>query len=285
MKFWAELLHEARSIPAAERKELLPRKAKEGTFDISTARLFWDRPRLQQRLFSALQTHFPTIVCNGVCMYVLVAVFLRDFGALQKLWRKKEPLTDVEVASAKTLCQSIGTCWQALGWKPTPRVHWTVAHSHYFLAKYRTLYLFSSVPAEHRHRRFKVTGEKLHAWMVAAKAPCVKTGLAPCPQHGDHANWLASLCGTQGSCIFETTTPLIGKDVVLNKSIHIECVCAPNPCCCEVGVCAGRGGSGAGIPAGTPAGTPFQRWKGALEGGSSGGSNARRGPKKSLEAR
>ena len=26
----------------------------------------------------------------------------------------------------------------------------------YFLAKYRTLYLFSSVPAEHRHRRFKV---------------------------------------------------------------------------------------------------------------------------------
>ena len=155
-EIWAELLHEARSIPAAERKVILPRKAKEGTFDISTARLFWDRPRLQQRLISALQTHFPTIVCNGVCMYVLVAVFLRDFCALQKLWRKKEPLTDVEVASAKTLCQSIGTCWQALGWKPTPWVHWTVAHSHYFLAKYRTLYLFSSVPAEHRHRRFKV---------------------------------------------------------------------------------------------------------------------------------
>ena len=155
-EIWAELLHEARSIPAAERKELLPRKAKEGTFDINTARLFWDRPRLQQRLISALQTHFPTIVCNGVCMYVLVAVFLRDFCALQKLWRKKEPLTDVEVASAKTLCQSIGTCWQALGWKPTPWVHWTVAHSHYFLAKYRTLYLFSSVPAEHRHRRFQI---------------------------------------------------------------------------------------------------------------------------------
>ena len=89
-------------------------------------------------------------------MYVLVAVFLRDFCALQKLWRKKEPLTDVEVASATTLCQSIGTCWQALGWKPTPWVHCTMAHSHYFLAKYRTLYLFSSVPAEHRHRRFKV---------------------------------------------------------------------------------------------------------------------------------
>ena len=133
-EIWAELLHEARSIPAAEPKELLPRKAKEGTFDISTARLFWDRPTFQHRLISALRTHFPTIACNGVCMYVLVAVFLRDFCALQKLWRKKEPLTDFEVASAKTLCQSIGTCWQALGWKPTPWVHWTVAHSHYFLA-------------------------------------------------------------------------------------------------------------------------------------------------------
>ena len=68
-EIWADLLHEPRSIPAAERKELLPRKAKEGTFDISTAQLFWDRPTFQQRLISALQTHFPTIVCNGF-MYV-----------------------------------------------------------------------------------------------------------------------------------------------------------------------------------------------------------------------
>ena len=73
--------------------------------------------------------------------------FLRDFGALQRLWRKKEPLTDVEVACAKAFCTSIGTCWVKLGWKATPWVHWTVAHSHYFLTKYGTLYIFSNVPA------------------------------------------------------------------------------------------------------------------------------------------
>ena len=83
-EIWADLLHEARSFPAAERRELLPRKAKEGTFDISTARLFWDRPTFQERLISALQTHFPTIVCKGVCMYVLVAVFFARFLCTSK---------------------------------------------------------------------------------------------------------------------------------------------------------------------------------------------------------
>ena len=69
------LLHEAYSIPAPERKDLVPRKAKEGTFDISTARIFWDRPAFQQRLTLALQKHFPIIICNGVCMYGPAAVF------------------------------------------------------------------------------------------------------------------------------------------------------------------------------------------------------------------
>ena len=40
----AGLFHEARSTLAAERNDLLPRKATEGTFDISWAGLFWDRP-------------------------------------------------------------------------------------------------------------------------------------------------------------------------------------------------------------------------------------------------
>ena len=135
--------------------------------------------------------HFPTIICNGVFMYVLVATFLRDFGALQRLWRKKEPLTAVDVACAKALCASVGTCWDKLGWKATPWVHWTIAHSHYFFAKYRTLYLFSSVPAEHRHRQFKMqVKNSMCGWSL--QKPCVsKRGLR-------HLTWRRCklTCGT-----------------------------------------------------------------------------------------
>ena len=50
----ADLLYKARSIPAAERKDLLLRKGKEGAFDNSTTQLFWERLAFQQRLTLAL---------------------------------------------------------------------------------------------------------------------------------------------------------------------------------------------------------------------------------------
>ena len=103
--------------------------------------------------------------------------FLARFWCTSKTKRKKKPLTDVEVASAKALCVSIGTCWEKLGWKATPWVHWTVAHSHYFLAKYRTLYLLSCVPAEHQHRRFKMqVKNSMRRWSLQ-KPRVLKGGL------------------------------------------------------------------------------------------------------------
>ena len=43
-----------------------------------------------------------------------------------------------------------------LGWKPTVWVHWVCAHSGWYMEEYRNLYMFSSVPTEQQHRRFKV---------------------------------------------------------------------------------------------------------------------------------
>jgi hypothetical protein len=34
-------------------------------------------------------------------------------------------------------------------------VHWTCAHSEFYITSYKTLYSFSSIPSEHRHQRFK----------------------------------------------------------------------------------------------------------------------------------
>ena len=49
-----------------------------------------------------------------------------------------------------------GEAWFRLGWKSTPWVHWTMAHGGAVLQKYRNLYVFSSIPAQHRHKRLKL---------------------------------------------------------------------------------------------------------------------------------
>ena len=43
-----------------------------------------------------------------------------------------------------------------LRWKPTVWVHWAVAHSGFYVERYRSIYLFSSIPTEFRNSRFKV---------------------------------------------------------------------------------------------------------------------------------
>ena len=121
-----DLLHEACSIPSAERKDLPPRKAKEGTFDISTARLFWDRPAFEQRLTLALQTHFPTIICNGVCVYFLVAGFyfcailphFKDYGV------KKNLLLTCKWPVPKLCVQALAHVGRNWGGRPLLKGQW-----------------------------------------------------------------------------------------------------------------------------------------------------------------
>ena len=55
---------------------------------------------------------FEVLFATVYVFMFLLPLFLRDFGALHTQWRKKEYLLDVEVACAKALCVSIGTCWQ-----------------------------------------------------------------------------------------------------------------------------------------------------------------------------
>ena len=111
-EIWAALLHEAHSILAVERKDLPPRKAKEGMFDISTARLFLEPTQISP----TAHVSPPNALSNYYlqrCMYACsrCRFFLRDFGALQRLWRKRTPN-----CRRRGLCQSF-VCkhWQMLG--------------------------------------------------------------------------------------------------------------------------------------------------------------------------
>ena len=93
---------------------------------------------------------------GGVLLWTLIEVLLRNMLSLYALWRQKTPLTNGQVQEAKTHCRKIGEAWLKAGWKSTPWVHWTVARCGAVLQKYRNLYVFSSILAEHRHKPFKL---------------------------------------------------------------------------------------------------------------------------------
>ena len=93
---------------------------------------------------------------GGVLLWTLIEVLLRNVRSLYALWRQKTPLTSGQVQETKTHRRKIGEAWLRLGWKSTPWVHWTVARCGAVLQKYRNLYVFSSIPAEHKHKPFNI---------------------------------------------------------------------------------------------------------------------------------
>ena len=176
-EMWAELSHRAASIPPSER--LAPRRTPEGAVDISTARLFWEADDLQKQVVDILKEEFGDMKADGVPAHALIHVVLSSFSAMYKLWRKKVPLTDMEVAQCKGCAAKLGRCWSRLGWRPSPWVHWVVAHSGFFVEKYRSLYLFSSIPSEKRNRRFKVgLKNSMRGWCLRHPRLAAR-GLAP----------------------------------------------------------------------------------------------------------
>ena len=66
------------------------------------------------------------------------------------------------------LTKTFSEAWKAFQWKPTIWVHWVCAHSTFFIARSRTLYIFSSVPTEKRHQYFKLDPKHcFHGWRLS----------------------------------------------------------------------------------------------------------------------
>ena len=125
-----------------------------GQYDISTSMLFLTDPKYHVRIVHGLRNHFPNAMFVGVLLWTLLELLLCN------MCRQKTPWTNGQVQEAKTHCREIGEAWQSLGWKSTPWVHLSVAHCGAVLQTYCNLYVFSSIPAEHRHKQFKLAVKK-----------------------------------------------------------------------------------------------------------------------------
>ena len=93
---------------------------------------------------------------GAVYVWVVVDVLLCNFTSLYGLWKERVPLTAAQISAPRAHTAKIGECWVKMGWEPSSWVHWVVAHFAALLKRYGTLYIFSSIPSEHRHKPFKV---------------------------------------------------------------------------------------------------------------------------------
>lgn len=101
-------------------------------------------------------TWSPGADAREVRVHAVLRIMLRALSCLHGFWRQKTYLTDREVDDYQRNIDLFAKCWHAFQWKPAVWVHWMVAHSGYYIKMYRTLYLFSSIPSEHRHQTFKL---------------------------------------------------------------------------------------------------------------------------------
>ena len=153
---WGDLLQASRNIPEADRVALCP--TKKDAFDLTSAQVFLDDTQYQQRVVDLLKEYYPNCKApNGaIKVYTVVPTMLLALTHLHTVWRKKDYHSDVDVEEAERWAKKLGQCWKLMGWKATVWVHWTVCHSGWFVRKYRTMYVFSSVPTERRNSAYKV---------------------------------------------------------------------------------------------------------------------------------
>ena len=152
------LADDVQRLPRADRVVRQP--AALGTIDLSGGAMFARSQQHQDALVTLAAHHYPqdTVVLPGgqpAYAHAVLRTLLRAFTNIHNFWRQTDLLNSRQLQEYDTAIVQFGRCWQGLGWKATVWVHWTVAHSGYFMARFRTLALFSSVPTEKRHQTFK----------------------------------------------------------------------------------------------------------------------------------
>ena len=148
--------------------------------------LFLTDPKYNVGIVHGLRNHVPNTMFGGVLLWTPIELLLRNMRSLYASWRQKTPLTNGQVQDAKTHRRKIDEAWLRLGCKSTAWAHWTVAHCGAVLQKYHKLDVFGSIPAEQRHKPFKLA-VKNNIWGGGVPSPPTRftTWSHPCIEHGD----------------------------------------------------------------------------------------------------
>jgi hypothetical protein len=171
-------------VPIAER--IAPRPTKADSLDMTASQVFLRDTRFHQRLVSiareyANQSAWPCLVQVGarrMGAWVALQCLFHDLGEMFRVWSAKHWLSDEEVTKYAKYCRRFGEVWVGFGWKPTTWVHWAVAHSTFLVDRWRSIYVFCSIPTERRHCGFKMDIRHCFQGWKLTKPYIQKWGLA-----------------------------------------------------------------------------------------------------------
>ena len=87
------------------------------------------------------------------------------------IWSMRTPVPESAICRYTQSMAQFCEAWTACAWEPTPWVHWMGCHSAAYLTLYKSLYVFSSIPSEYRHKGFKLDiSHSCMAWKMTRPA-------------------------------------------------------------------------------------------------------------------
>ena len=169
----ADLSADVQRLPMEDR--IAPRPGSEGNIDLSQAKLFLSQKTYRIRLLTIVADHFATCTVpyqgRTVSLQVPVAVLLNALCSAWAIWTQRTLVSADVAKSYEKDMQLFAAAWQACNWAPTVWVHWMVHHSPTCLTAYHSLYVFSSIPTEYRHKHFKLDiSHSCMAWKMTRPA-------------------------------------------------------------------------------------------------------------------
>ena len=106
----------------------------------------------------------PRLVASQRVLWCILLAFYRymAFGDDQS-----SILSDAALAATKEVQKTFAQERKKTGWVPGTWVHWAACHSGDFLSRYRSLYMFATIPTEKKNSAFKLDlGHLFRGWSI-----------------------------------------------------------------------------------------------------------------------
>jgi hypothetical protein len=153
---------DAAKVPIAER--IAPRPTKADSLDMTASQVFLRDTKFHKHLTDIAREYagvarWPGLLQVGavqMAAWLALHLLFVDLREMFAVWASKHWLSDGEVEKYAYHCKRFGEVWVGFGWKPTTWVHWAVAHSTFLVRRWRSIYVFCSIPTERRHCGFKM---------------------------------------------------------------------------------------------------------------------------------